>query len=113
MLSPVRSEAAHPLIHYEGRGWFVGEKRRLRSLVEAVEPLLGLGPPTDRLGSPSDPFFQAHWHVAVHIEPISPAGDETPRRRFTAVRAGHTTVYTASSVDALCVQIQELASRDD
>jgi hypothetical protein len=92
----------HPLIHFEGRSWFVGEKRRLRSLVEAVEPHLGLSASTD-------PFFRARWHLAVRIEPVSPVWDETPRRRFNAVRAGHPTVCTASDVDALCAQIQALA----
>lgn len=85
------------LIQFFGR-WFRGEKRAVRTAVEAVEPTLRLGPP-------SDAFFPARWHAAVQIRRL---GQEPPHRQFTAYRAGHGRVLSALDLDDLCAQIRAL-----
>lgn len=106
-----------PLVQFKGRPWFTGEKKQLRLVLEGAESALDLEPPQ---GS----FFEARWQASVYVEqPVSGngaldsnlSGDDAPDataplRRFTAVRAGHSRVFSAATMEALCAQIQGLTS---
>lgn len=124
------------LVQFNGRWWFIGEKKRLRAVLEAAESALEATEsplqrgPTRAPDPPSSAFFEARWQVSVYLDQSARgnglsengasnngASDETALdkdlphrakllRRFTAVRAGHSRVFSASTLDALCAQIQ-------